>query len=132
MSTKSQRERWAKEKAERTKKFLTNDWDGEAANDYFSNMCDSNPLDKFWGKPSGEPFDGLRQIHLAENDIYCEVQQSAYAKEKLINKLKLIIGEDVLECGKTKTIKYCEARKSISQSILAKIMNGEFPFQINK
>lgn len=129
MSTKKQIEEQKKRKEKRTKEFLTPDWNGEEANDYFTDNYDLHPEEKYWGKPNTEPFTDLRQSYYAKNDIYGEVCESAYIKQNLIDKLKSIISEDATICSKTKSEKYCESRKSIAENILSNIMDNVYAFQ---
>jgi hypothetical protein len=111
------------------KKYITHDWDGCAANEYFTKKCDLSPEDKYWGKPSHAPFDGLRDLHYAENDVYMNLCP-AYVKEELIKRLNEMISSEVKIPDKINNKeKYLEAYLSKAKRILSEILQEKFYFQ---
>ncbi|GEO08298.1 hypothetical protein [Segetibacter aerophilus] len=126
--TKQQRQE--QRNSEFCQKYLTADWDGCAANDYFANKVHPNPADKFIGKPNIEFFDNLLVIDVAENNLYTEVAALAFEKSKIVSYLSQLSETNILiptTIGDSD--RYLKAYLSIAREILSKIERAEFDFQ---
>jgi hypothetical protein len=126
-TTKQRRELQNKEYC---KKYLQPDWDGCAAREYFCTNSRPDPEMRYYGKPSGEPFDKLRQNAIAENDIHCLLANYADYKDRLIERLEAIIANEVIPPQNSKLPEeYKNTYLSRANEILRKIKNEAFDFQ---
>ena len=111
------------------KKFLRPDWDGCAANNYFTSRCDMNPSDKYYGKPAGAPFDGLIDIHVAQNNIYMRLCP-AYEKSEVVKLLESIISSEVIIPKNVNSAeKYRCVYISTAEEILQNVIEQKYDFQ---
>lgn len=112
------------------KKFLTSDWDGCEANEYFANKADPSPTDKYHSKPKGEPFDSLREIVLAENQVYSSIASLAFEKDEIVAFLQglsfnnVFVPENIDDKERFRNTFIATAKE-----ILSKINRGVYPFQ---
>lgn len=127
MASKKQLAREQQEKGTRRKQYLTANWDGELANDYFLDRLTQSmhEIDRLESKPKTDPFIGLKVIAQAEKSVYNEIYQAAYIKEDFINKLNKIINE-------INNDKFGLSRISKAKEILSKVMANKYHFQIQK
>src|SRR4051794_23875397 len=79
----TKRQRQELRNKEYCKKYLTTDWDGCAANEYFANKCDNTIADKYFGKPKSDFFNSILEIGIAENDVYKAIAHLAFNKIKI-------------------------------------------------
>ena len=115
------------------KRYLTPDWDGCAANDYFARKVNVNLIGKFKGKGPIEVFKGLYQIELAENNVYSNIAHLAFEKDRLVSFLKDLISQDVLiPKDVDDEEKYRSSFLSTARTILDNINNEKYDFQKSK
>ena len=113
------------------KKYLTADWDGCVANEYFANMCDSSPTDKYGNKPKGEPFDSLRIIAIADSKLYSSIAHLAFEKNKLVTYLReLTLDKISVPTYVDNQEKFKTAFLATGKDVLLKIDQGLYKFQV--
>ncbi len=126
----TKRERQKKRNQEFCKKYLTADWDGCAANEYFANKFDLNIADKHLFKLKIELFDNLREIDIAENKVYSDMAHLAFEKNKLLTFLNGVTENNInLPDNITNRQKYIETYLSTITTILKNINIGHYDFQ---
>ncbi len=112
------------------KKYLTADWDGCAANEYFANKANPNITDKYFYKPKIELFDNLREIDIAENNVYSEIAHLAFEKSKIFAFLSNVIENNIhVPDNINNREKYIKTYLSTVAAILNNINNGLYDFQ---
>jgi hypothetical protein len=115
---------------ESRKKYLTSDWDGFAANEYFANLCDPSPTDRYFGKPRDEAFDSLREIAIADNKVYHSIAHLAFEKNKIITFLKELTPEEIsVPNSINNKEKFKTTFMRTAREILAKLEEGAYSFQ---
>lgn len=75
--------------------FLTADWDGCAANDFFARKVELNIKDRFKSKPKIDVFEGLLIIETAENSVYAHIAHLAFRKQELVEFLNKVSADNV-------------------------------------
>lgn len=112
------------------KNYLTADWDGCAANDYFANLCDSSPTDKYYGKPHGEPWGSFREIAIADSNVYLSIAHLAFEKIKIVTFLQeLTLDNIVVPDSINDKEKYKVTFMKTAKVILTKIVRSTYDFQ---
>ena len=112
------------------KKYLTADWDGCAANEYFANKVDLKIADKYLFKPKIELFDNLRDIDIAENNVYAGITHLAFEKSKLLAFLSGVTINNITVPDNIKNNqKYIDSYLSTVATILKNINIGNYDFQ---
>jgi hypothetical protein len=112
------------------KNYLTADWDGCAANEYFALNCDPNPEDKFYGKPNDEFFNGMREIYIAEKQVYFSIANKAFTKDKILDFLTEVNADKVPVPEKINDKeRFLRVYLNTCKEILAKINSQSYDFQ---
>ena len=112
------------------KQYLTADWDGCAANDFFANKYDTNIADKYFSKPKNEFFAGLLQIEIAENDVYRHIAHLAFEKNKIVSYLSSVTEETIhVPESVDDKAKYKSVFLSTAKTILENIRQEKYDFQ---
>jgi hypothetical protein len=112
------------------KKYLTADWDGFAANDFFANKFDTNISEKYFGKPKNEFFSGLLQIAIAKNDVYRHIAHLAFEKNKIVSYLSDLAEESIhVPVSVDDKAKYKSIFLSTGKTILENIKQEKYDFQ---
>ncbi len=112
------------------KKYLTPDWDGCAANDYFTNKVDLNISEKYFNKPKIEIFENLLELGIAENDFYISLDSLAYVKDEITSYLTELIADkiNVPHSIKDKPT-YIKTFLLIAEQVLDNIKEQKYNFQ---
>lgn len=112
------------------KHYLKADWDGCAANEYFSVKCDPNPSDKYYGKLRDEFFDSLREIYIAKNQVYRSVARLAFEKKSIVQFLTEVSRDTIQISDKINDKeKFIEVYLGTCKDILEKINKQHYDFQ---
>jgi hypothetical protein len=88
-----------------------------------------NPSNKYYGKPAGPPFGGLRDIHFAQNDIYMRLCP-AHEKSEVVKLLESIISTEVIIPQTVNNAeKYLGVYIRTAEKILQNVKEQKYEFQ---